>query len=122
MIGPLLTLAGLGLGFALMDDVAEAGFGELFAFELAVDAAFLVFMVYVAIRFFGKKANAPGLMITLLAAGVIVSAIMLAIELNAGAEAFAVESGKGLVRGIIGSAIWIPYFSVSKRVKATFVN
>ena len=32
------------------------------------------------------------------------------------------ESGKEITRAVVGTAIWVPYMLVSKRVKATFVE
>ena len=50
------------------------------------------------------------------------SVLLLAVEAAAGAEELANESARQLGRDIVAAAIWIPYFRMSKRVAATFVN
>jgi len=122
ILGPIITVVSLIISIGLFEDVSDAGYGGLFFFNILVSIGLLALLIYAAICFFGKKANAPSVMITLLVVQVVASAVCLVLALMAEAESFAVEDGKALVRGLIGAAIWIPYFRVSKRVKATFVN
>ncbi len=122
VLGPIISVVSLIAAMALFSDVEASGYGGIYQLELLVQLGLLAFLIYAAMRFFGKKSNAPSTIITLLIASLVASAGLLVIELSAGAEEFAIESGKQLVRDVIWAAIWIPYFRVSKRVKATFVN
>lgn len=122
VLGPLLGIPLLLFALTQYEAVAAAGFGGLFVLELGVQALSILMLIYAASRFFPKKSDAPMVMIMIIAAGVFLQGFLLMVELNSGAEEFAAESGKQLVRSIISAAIWIPYFNISKRVKATFVN
>jgi hypothetical protein len=121
-LGLVLGVVGLIAALGLYGDVVKAGYGGIYTLEILVIFGLLGFTVYAAILFFRKKSNAPQTIITLLIVSIVASGVLLIIELGAGAEPFAVETGKQLVRDIIGAAIWIPYFRVSNRVKATFVK
>ncbi len=120
--GPIIGIVALGYATTLFSDVAAAGQGGLYAFELAMEFALLGLMIFAAVRFFGKRSNAPKFIVGLLIVAIGIVALQLAVELSVGARDFAIESIKQLVRNIIGAAIWIPYFVVSKRVKATFIR
>ena len=122
VLGPIVGVVMLVVALGLYSDVAAAGHGGLYARELLVEVGLLAFLIYAATRFFGKKRNAPSTIIALLTASLVSSGLLLVIELSEGPKVFAIESGKQLVRSVISAAIWIPYFRVSKRVKATFVN
>jgi hypothetical protein len=122
VLGPIVEVVGLVLALALYDDVAAAGFAGVYSVTLLVQVVVLGFMIYAATLFFGKKRNAPSVIITFFVGSLVASVVLLVIQIGAGAEPFAVETGKLLVRQVIAAAIWISYFRQSKRVKATFVN
>lgn len=122
VLGAALGVVMLVYGLSLYSDVAAAGYGGVYGLELLVQFGMLVFMAYAAVRFFGKKRNAPSVIIIFLITTIVSAGVLLAVELGAGVEALAIESGKQLVRSGIAAAVWIPYFKKSRRVKATFIQ
>jgi hypothetical protein len=122
VVGPVLGVVSVIIMVGLFDQIAAQGFGGVLTLEILVQLGLAVFLIYAAIRFFGKKSNAPATMIVLLLANVVATAVLFMVEQGAGASQFAAENGKALARTVIGAAIWIPYFRSSRRVKATFVN
>lgn len=122
VLGPIIGVIMLIPAFQMYSEVARAGYGGIYALELVVGLGLLAFVIYAAALFFQKKEKAPRVIIGLIIVSLVASGALLVIELGAGAEVFARETIKQLIRDIIGAAIWIPYFRVSKRVKATFVH
>jgi len=120
ILGGILSVVGLVTSLGVASNLPSRYQG-IFALNLLFDVGLTAFLIYAAVRFFGKKRNAPTIMIALMIAGVAVNGFLLAINIGAHAEPFAIECGKALAKGIIGAIIWIPYFLVSKRVKRTFI-
>ena len=93
-------------------------------FEGVGNTALIVFSVIVAIYFFQKRRIVPKLMIALLLANVffVGTDYFVANLIPAVGSQKDVESMGEFARVVIACVIWVPYFLVSKRVKATFVH
>lgn len=98
------------------------GIAAFVSLEIAVNAVLVVLSIYSAYCFFSRRRNAPKVFITLLLASLafqVLDAVIAKLAFDTLPDA---ESVKGLLRIAIGCAVWVPYFLVSKRVKATFTR
>lgn len=94
----------------------------LILFEVAANAALCVFVLLAALLFFMRRREAPLWNILVIGGGLLFLLIdTLAVYLIADVSMESAEQGQ-LVGIFVGAAIWIPYFLVSERVKATFVR
>ena len=96
----------------------------LLIFETVGNVLLVVLTLVAAYFFFRKLRYAPRIMIAWLAfiLAFIATDFFVADLVPAVAAQNDTESARELVRAAIGAAIWIPYFAMSKRVKATFVK
>lgn len=114
---------GLIAGLAQMD----SNYAAYSVPALLVNAGFYIWIWIAAVRFFKKMESAPKTLIQLMMARVIASVLLsiLGIAVVQNTDPLVIMTllkGNNFIAQGIAAAIWIPYFKVSKRVKATFVN
>ena len=122
VLGPIIVIYELAVSFSSYSKAANAGYGGIYIIEPIILIGLLCFFIYIAILFFRMKSNLPGTFITFFIVSLFASGLLYVIELSTGAEIFSEQTGLWFIKSIIRTVIWIPYFIVSKRVKATFVN
>ncbi len=87
--------------------------------EMMLNAAITLYSIFVVYMFFKRRSNVP-----ILASVFYVASVSLIILDTIVATFFDVavdnDTMKEIVRGIVGAAIWVPYFLLSQRSKGTF--
>ncbi|HJW11212.1 MAG TPA: DUF3857 domain-containing protein [Albitalea sp.] len=113
--------------WANLTTVGSASYHPLWAplllFELAINLGLIVFSLLLLVLFFQKRRSVPRVFIGFVAAVFVAEALDLAA--SASVPAVGGPDAKDwdeLVRSGLSLAIWGSYFSVSRRVKATFVH
>jgi hypothetical protein len=122
ILGAVLGAIGLAMLITGLSNAAAAGYASSVMAELVINGLMYALLLYITVRFFGKKRDAPILIIAFLAATVATSIVLLIFHFANGAGPFVTGSVTQLVRAIVSAAVWIPYFRVSRRVKATFTH
>ncbi len=99
--------------------LAEVIYGEIF-----FNIAFVVWAVVNLVLFFSKSKRFPASFRYFMIANLafMVGDAFLVASFLPGEKVFDPETTKAVLQSAIGTAIWVPYTLLSKRVKNTFVN
>ncbi|PHM75105.1 hypothetical protein Xkoz_00116 [Xenorhabdus kozodoii] len=117
-------ITGIQLTYTTYVGLAE-GWRPLYTFvfiiAIILDISLLILIIFTISFFFKKSKKAPRFYISVLIFNIVIqgATILYSIGLDVKPD---MEDITYLVRAIFHSAIWIPYFLVSVRVKRTFVN
>jgi hypothetical protein len=121
-LGSVLGVVNVARALSLAGDALAAGLGASFLWAVVVDAGIVAFTIFATVRFLARKRSAPRIIIALLATEIVAEGLLLLVTQREGQAPFGGAAGMAFLRSIVFGSIWIAYFSVSKRVKATFVN
>jgi len=93
--------------------------------ELVGNLLFVAFSVILVVLLFQRKRIFPKLAIAYLVSNlifVVADAYVVTLIPVAKAQGFDSATIKEITRSVVGAAVWVPYFMVSKRVKGTFTR
>lgn len=126
VIGPVIGFIGLATGFASLEEAIDRGWDVYHLPYVIVNGALWLYLCRATMRFFGRHQDAPNIVIWFLAsrAAASIGLFLLGILVIGTDESVMLsllKSNNFIAQGI-AAAIWIPYFKMSKRVRATFVN
>ena len=95
----------------------------LILFEVATNLCFIAVLGALNYLFFKKKRSFPTYMILYLAFHVVfLCGDAVAAYVISPATQGSAESVSSTIRTVVSAAVWVPYFLISRRVKATFVH
>lgn len=97
---------------------ARPGFAGLILYEAVTNSFFLVYLIALNYLFYRKKKLFPGLMVTFLVVEVVLIVVDHLVTMHFSTRTNPIH----VLATLFAAAIWISYFLVSARVKATFVN
>ena len=123
ILSPVAYLVTIIQSAELLDDAAFVpGARGVLLSEIAGLALVALSFVYVAIRFFQRKHDAPKLFIALLLITILFILLDSAVVSSTLSLPFMdAATGAALARAVISAAIWVPYMLRSARVRNTFV-
>lgn len=105
-------------------DVYHPMWAPLLIFETVYNVLFLLFSVFILVKFYGKKRMFPRLMIIFysvsLAMGII--DLVLSYQIPFMRQLADGSSIREILKSIIACSIWIPYLIKSVRVRNTFIE
>ena len=118
----IVGVASVIVGVSMLGEVSDAPLDRLFVTMLVVQAGLLAFLIVAAIQFFRRRRQAPALMIALLGIRAVTAGFVAMMANSTGGEGIPDLAARNFLVAMVSAGIWIPYFRVSKRVKATFVR